>query len=536
VLNLTKKVLLFPAIILFLSILVLFYFDKYISTPFLTFSDGAKYADIARNIFSGLGYGTNFYFFPSGDFNIFSRDLFPAPQIAPLMPVSIAISFVLFGISDFSVVATSSFYFILLVIATYLLGQKVFSKLVGFLGAITVLFDVSFLSYATTGASEPIFALEIVFGAYLFILKKRWADLLGFITLVLMYFTRPQAFIYIAGLIFLWLLLRFPVKKALLYFAVICLAGILIDIFILSVLSGKLFLYSILGTSRYVLEYVPGSSSSELLRGVSQQAPLVSIFKKVFYNLYNFYKLTPQIISPYMWALFVIGLFKWGKNKIENSFKVSTIFIVLLTFLITALTIPLYRYLHPIVPFVYLFAVATLAWFVEKIVKGRKLLPLTSSLLIFLFIVGQTLGVIFLDSRFSSKNVVREKPPVYVQLARILKDNTKPSDVVVTNLDSWGSWYGERKTIWYPLRPEQLKRLEDKVDAIYLTSYLTNDENYYMGPEWRQIFENPNDQTKWICDGCSEIKQKFQVKGVYQIAPEETYDRLAATAVLLVKK
>jgi hypothetical protein len=144
--------------------------------------------------------------------------------------------------------------------------------------------------------------------------------------------------------------------------------------------------------------------------------------------------------------------------------------------------------------------------------------------------VGQTLGVIFLDSRFKAKTVNRDKPPVYVQLARVLRDNTKPEDVVVTNLDTWGSWYGERKTVWYPLEPEQLMGSEDKIDAIYLTSYLIDDENYYMGPAWREIFTNPgNLHNKFI-------SENFTLKGVYEIAKENIYEKESSRAVLLVRK
>lgn len=528
--NLAKRTLLLPGVIVLFSILVLALFYKLVSIPFLTFSDGAKYADIARNILNGSGYGINFYFFPLGDLDIFSGNLFPAPQIAPLMPFSIALSFVLLGISDFAVVATSSFYFILLTVFVYLLGQKVFGRLVGFLAAIAVMFDPSLINYANSGASEPLFAFEIVLGAYLFILKKKWTDFLGFITLAMLYFTRPQAFIYIAGLIFLWLLLRFPIKKVVLYFTVIVLSGILFDVFALKPLSGKFFLYSILGTSQHVLEYVPGSSSSELLRGVTQQAPLASIFKKVFYNLYNFFKLMPQILSPYLWTLFIIGLFRRGKDRVENSFKSAVIFMVLVTFLVTALSIPLFRYLHPAVPFVYLFSVAALVWIVEIMFKKQQQLIFVSSLLISLFVVGQTLGVIFLDSRFEAKRVNKGKPPAYIQLSRILKDNTRSEDIIVTNLDAWGSWYGERKTIWYPLKPIQLTGMEDNVDAIYLTNYLIDDENYYMGEEWRQIFENPKSPKDEF------IRKNYQFQGEFIVAEEDTYEKVGGRGILLVRK
>ena len=162
--------------------------------------------------------------------------------------------------------------------------------------------------------------------------------------------------------------------------------------------------------------------------------------------------------------------------------------------------------------------------------KKEQLVAGVSTLLILFFVVGQTLGVIFLDSRFKAKTTNKGKAPVYVELSWMLRDNTSTDEVVVTNLDAWGSWYGERRTIWYPLKPEQLMGLEDKVDAIYLTSYLMDDENYYMGPEWRQIFEDPrNIKDKYIAENYKYAKE-------FSLSSEETYEKQDARAVLLVRK
>jgi len=146
------------------------------------------------------------------------------------------------------------------------------------------------------------------------------------------------------------------------------------------------------------------------------------------------------------------------------------------------------------------------------------------------FVVGQTLGIIFLDSRYEAKTVNKGKPPVYVTLSKILKENSNPDDVIITNLDTWGSWYGERRTIWYPLKPEQLVGLEDTADVIYLTSYLIDDENYYMGEEWRQIFENPKSYKNDF------IAKNYKFAGEFTIPPDENYEKQESRAILLVRK
>ncbi|MDO8341520.1 MAG: hypothetical protein Q7T59_06120, partial [Candidatus Woesebacteria bacterium] len=206
--------------------------------------------------------------------------------------------------------------------------------------------------------------------------------------------------------------------------------------------------------------------------------------------------------------------------------KISVIFMTLITFLVTALTIPFYRYLHPVIPLVYILGIATLAEIVSKLISA-KYVKLISLILIFVFCIGQTLGVMFLDSRFKAKTVNKDKPPVYAVLSYKLKEITKPTDVIVTNLDTWGSWYGDRKTIWFPLEPAMIIPAEDKIDAIYLTSYLIDDENYYMGEGWREIFNNPKNQT---------ILKDYIYVGSYDFKAEDNYQSQNVKAVLLIKK
>jgi hypothetical protein len=271
------------------------------------------------------------------------------------------------------------------------------------------------------------------------------------------------------------------------------------------------------------------------LRGGVQEVNILAIGKKIFYNVYNFYKLLPSIASPYMWGLFVIGLFRWKKDTVYNAFKTSAIFMVFATFAVAALTIPLYRYIHPIIPFVYIFAIDTLIWIVGKISDNKRFVILASSFLILFFVVGQTLGVIFLDSRFEKNTHNVGKPPVYFVLSSILKDNTMSDQIIVTNLDTWGSWYGERKTVWYPLKPNMLippEGQKNPFDAIFLTSYLMDDENYYMGPEWRQVFENPQNPTKWN----EFIAENYKFTGEFEVPAEETYEKQEGRVILLIRK
>jgi len=109
----------------------------------------------------------------------------------------------------------------------------------------------------------------------------------------------------------------------------------------------------------------------------------------------------------------------------------------------------------------------------------------------------------------------------------VLKANTTPDDIIVTNLDTWGSWYGERKTIWFPLKPEMILPVEENIDYIYLTSYKIDDDNYYMGVEWREIFENPEKQ---------KILPNYKFVGEHEFKAEDNYERENGRAILLVRQ
>lgn len=538
--KLFKSKIFLPILILLIAVFFAFFYFKENTNGYLSFSDGAKFAITARAWVSNNESLHIFSFFGTGIFNTIRDKSILGKGEPVIMPLTMSLFFRVFGVSDFSVIFTSAFFYVLLVFSTYLLGQKLFGKLTGALSTIAIAANADFLNYATSGASEILFSFLAVISFYLIVLKKRWADILFAVSLILLYLTRPQGIIFIGVLILAWLLVNFKIKKALTIFFSVSIGLIILDKLILYPLSFRYPVYPIVTRGIQALfQYSPSTAVSDALRGgTGTTITLSEVIKKSFYNIYNFYKLLPQIASPYMWGLFVIGLFIWSKTKMQNIFKISSVLIVFGSFLLAALTIPFYRYIHPVIPFMYLIAVSTLVWIASKIFKKEKYTVLASVSLVLFLVIGQTIGVIFLDSRFIKDTHNVGKPPVYVKLSYILRDNTDTDQAVITNLDTWGSWYGERRTIWFPLEPKQLidpATRKIPFDAIYLTSYLIDDQNYYMGPDWRQIFNNPNDQKKWKCYGCEEIAKEFKIKGVFKVNAIEDYEKQDTTAILLVK-
>jgi len=510
---------------------------------YLTFSDGAKFADIARNIINGFGFVSGFNYFNPGVF--ICDGLCEAINVPPVMPLAIAVFFKLFGVSDKSVIATSFFFFILTIVFTYLLGKKLFGKAVGVFSALVIFINQNFIDYATNGNSETLFMFEIVAIPYLMLLKKRWATISSFLLMVVCYFTRPQAFIFIAGYMLFYLLLNYKLKRAMFSFLGVVMLGFVIDRFILIPLSGKYFIYSVTQRGIHaVTQITQHISFTDILRGLDSQtfSPLLTI-KKTFLNLFNFYRSLPNIVNPYLFVFFILSLLGVFKKREEKAFISMTLFTTFLSFLFPAMTIPLYRYIHPVLPLVYIVGVASLVTIVNKILNFNFLIFKKfsisksfvvvgiSGLLIIFFVFIMQVGIFLHDYKYFKVRRNYGNPPVYVKLSKILQENTNPNDLVITNLDTWGTWYGERKTIWFPLKPSQLNiKGSSVIDAIYLTSFLMNDENYYMGSEWKQIFENPENIENEF------IRENFEFAGEFKVPASEVYEKYDSRAILLVRK
>jgi 4-amino-4-deoxy-L-arabinose transferase-like glycosyltransferase len=525
-----RKIITLPVLLIIVSLSLWLLSVKLLFPPYLTFSDSAKFADIARNLANGSGLGSNFAPFDTRFLNIEGLLPISAP---PLLPILIAMGFKIFSIHDFVVVLLSGILYIASALILYFIGKKYFNQLVGFLASLAFIFDFNLLNYASIGASESLFIFEILLTILLFSQKKKLLNLLGFLILIALYLTRQSAILYIFGLSFFYTLLNFQKIKDIIRATCIFIFGYIVyEIFANKYANGLIIYSPLFSFFNSAVNFSPSIASTTSLRGgeVNSVLSIKPLASKIFYNLYNYYKLLPDILSPYLGGLFLFSFFRTENNREQKIFRFISLLLIIVTFLSAAAVLPLFRYIHPIIPFVYLLGIEMLVWILQKISTDEKKVWVSALLLVGFFIMGQTLGKVFLDSRFIRSHTNRDMPPVYVGLSRILKEKTKPDNLIITNLDTWGTWYGERKTIWFPIEPEQLKSGLANIDAIYLTSYKIDDENYFMGNSWRQAFLNPEN----IQD--SFLRNNFKVAGTFEIKPGETYEREGATAILYIKK
>jgi len=433
----------------------------------------------------------------------------------------------------------SGFLYLLAALSLYLLGLKIFNKHVGMLASLVFIFDPAILNYATSGASETVFILELIVLGYLISLNTKTTRAFALFIMMLTYFTRPTALIYIGCFLLFMIFNISKTKRAVfLYCGIAIILWLLVELIINRYANGFI-IYSPLNIFlQSAKNSAPEITSTNYLRGgIVNAISLKTILSKIFYNLYNFYKALPQIYSPYLLVFYVLSLFRNIKNTTERYLRLTVIIMTIITFLSTAAAIPLYRYLHPLIPLLYLFSVEELYYLVNQIcfrssANREKIIAICLFLIAF-FNIGTMAGKIFLDARNLKSRLNIFQPPVYVQLSTILKSNTSTNDIIITNLDTWGTWYGNRTTIWYPLTPQQLKTPEGKlnhISAIFLTSYKIDDSNYYMGNEWRQAFLNPRN----IDDAF--LKENYKLAAEFEIKPETTYEKQGVRAVLFLRK
>lgn len=497
--KLLHKDLCLIALLLLISLAV-FYFYRESLPKELYFVDAGRYADIARNLLQTGQLKTNFVFPVSA-----LGKVGPWPiNIPPLHITMIAFFFRLFGVSDSSVVWSSVFFFIATIPVLFLLTKKLFNRQAAFISSLIYLFTLPLLSYARDGASEPIFIFELILISYLILLMRSWSLLIGGIVTGLIFFTKLQSYLFIP--IFLYWVFSSNQKtlKGIYWFV---LGGGVIALFHV---SGLLFGNFYPNIPTYLAfqqsSLFPGDNIARADQTGTVSIPFFLInlkifLSKLFYNLYNFYKvifafdnLLPQFASPIIVVTYLLSFadFFQKENNSVRKFRLVVLLMFFGSLLLAAATSPQVRYVHYVLPFIIILSVG----FLEKVfhqVSSRFARNVLTSILIAFFIIP-FLGRVVLDARFDRHIYNPDKPYAQKALGSKLGDLTDPQGIVVTNLDSWGSWYGNRKTVLIPLDLEGFITLDRNlgIKSVYLTDYQRDNENHPLKGDWGTLFDSPD--------------------------------------------
>jgi len=213
-----------------------------------------------------------------------------------------------------------------------------------------------------------------------------------------------------------------------------------------------------------------------------------------FNVLGGYLKLFPSYLSWPLVILFVIGLFLLyklflgldlllkGKNN-EVKKELYLILIFLAPLLLTSFLINHNedRYILNIFPSVFIFCGLGINFLYSWIKKKNKLLAITLIIILVLFTVNFGLK--------SSDNIIKGKLDSYsyVRDAGIwLKENSEPSDIIISSSYPHIEYYSGRETIWFPQSKEEFEELiqsENKPDYFMISVFETSPEWAYNYPE-----------------------------------------------------
>lgn len=497
----------------------------------LIFVDAARYADIARNILENGQFRSHFSF-PSPflpNENGWQYNLPPVPSFA------VAIFFKLFGISDWSAIIQSFFFFLLGIPLVYLLAQKLFNTKAAIFSALFYMFTPQLLSYATDGASEPIFIFELLLISYLIVKGRKWSLLFAGLIMGLSLFTKLQSYLFVPIFLFwVYLINRDNLKKVWLF-----LIGpvLLVSLNKFGILFGSYFLDLPAYLAFQQTTLFPGDNLPRA--GLATQIDLPFLIKnastfvvKISYNLYNFYKsiftfdnLLPAWTSPMVVISYLLSHINFlTKEKKEiKIFRIITLLMVVGSFILAGATSPSIRYAHYVLPFVIILAVDFIYGFLQRYNFSAKKTNSVLVSLLLLFMVFPFLGTTVLDARFNARAYNFNAPHVQKVMGEKVGQLTDKSEIIVTNLDTWGAWYGERRTILIPLDFVGLEKFDNKIkiNAIYLTDFQRDNEDHPLKGDWGELFDNPRQiKNKFILDNFKLVKEgTISVQEVYENKP-----------------
>ncbi len=494
--------------------------------PFLTFSDSAKYAEAAKNLLTNQSLGIHHSFFDPNVLAAFHPgQTFPV-YFLPLVPQVLSLFFKVLPATDTTLALLGSIGLVIIWLLTFLISRSLHSIKAAIISLVFITSSLFFWEYARNATTEIFFTIEILALIYLFIRPS--TRLLAILPLGLMFLTRQQAVLILgAGLITLiWLFLRGKSQlhtKLIAFFALAVLTFFLVSLS----LANQNSIFSPLKVIGAINISTSVAQGNYLRGGTYNSEGFKALISKVIYNTYNYFKNPERLASPIIFGFFILGLFLRYPKPAVKWFYIFASLTVLFFILGASATLPNARYVHPVIPLVFIGASMSLAE-ISNLFNKQKI-----ALAILLFFVAlPALGFFTLDTRFRQNQYNTDKPPVYKIISEIMAENIPKNHLIITNLDAWAAWYQGLTTMWFPLSPDLLQpatNQTNKIDYIVITNYLENDSDFALGP-WKEVVYTPDKITNHF------LVNNYKVLKIFTITPDQDYEKQEYKGTILIKK
>jgi 4-amino-4-deoxy-L-arabinose transferase-like glycosyltransferase len=522
------------ALIFLLEVVAVLVWWLYAFQPFdglspSVFGDSFDYAQIGRNIWrGGWQQGITTYQVPPLALSVTSRFPFLDVIRAPLYPITLALAFAVFGPWDRTIAVATGALFLLSVPILYLLGRRVFSTTVAFLGTLVYILSDWVLKMSVSGLSEPLFVvlfLAMIYFAYDSAQKpaSRTGPLLAGALAGLAYLSRYNTILFVPLLaVYLFLASReHRWRRVLLLFVA---WGIVASPWMIRNLI--FFHHPLFSMQQWaMLMQTPTYPRFGLWKYASHPSIRAffidhwpEIVVKIRDTLLEFYHNLPTDMSltggsPYTLMLFVASLFRrLDRPQAALRGLVGAMVITQLLGLTILHLIP--RLFFPFYPLFLLFGMDLLvSWASTLLLAGRRfsrmhrLLRIVALTLVVALLVLPVLENLpdAIEQGFSPRLLPVRNLQEYGAAMEYLHANTDPGAVLISDAMDLVSWYGDRACIWTPVALEMVDQIEANVpvEAIYLT------QRMFGWPEdeaWYSIYQS---QPATILDGRYYLEQVF---------------------------
>lgn len=439
----------------------------------------------------------------------------------PLSSWIMSFFFKFLPINDFSIAIIGYLFFIICLGLTFLIAKKLHSPRAGIVATLLFASSLFFYDYAQNASSEIFFTLEILLFVYLALQKSkiRWLSLFP---LVLMFLTRQQAILFLLSIPAYFVI--FHLKSWRTRLITVLSAVVILSSLYLVAKRDVSSIYSPLKPF-YSAQSSAGANSGVYLRGQDYKKDNIvpkAIVSKIFYNIYNFAKDPERLAPSVIFFLFILSFFS-PKNR---QFTYFTATVLVFFILGAAASLPNARYVHPIMPLVFISTSLTLIQILDKFSPLNLNFKL---FLVLIFIAIPTLGYFTLDARFRRQQFNFDKPTVYRQISDVLAKDIPKGQLIITNLDAWAAWYQGLTTMWFPLSPNHMEGYQDKINYIAITNYLENDGDFALG-EWREVVYSPDTINNKF------LKDNYKILKTFVIQPDQVYENKEYKGTILVRK
>lgn len=462
----------------------------------LKYPDAMRYAAIAKNIVTGVGY--------------IESELWPARliydaeppfyvnRVRPIFPMTMAAAFKIFGVSENVAALSSGVFFIFSLVLIWILSENLFSIRIAWITVALFAFDPTILQYSISGITEMPFLFFLTLA--LFIMVSADTLLLFFITGITFgtaSLVRSEALIYaLVAVILFRIYYRTSYTEKIVALG-LGLLTVLTPYWIWNWLAFGNPFFEL--NKLWILGRTAGFPEYTIMRSLEHVNILTAILsnplditrKFIRCLIENYYLLPFRLTNPYVYLLFIIGIFGILASRINVPNKAKYLLLLacaLMVFqvLFTSATIPDQglRYIVPFLGIILIFAGRGINYILELWETEKKMIKNITLGCFLVFLICPTLYYDF----FRGKSNALSHRAEYVQLGNTVAKYTDRKGLVLSNSPNHLAWYADRQTMVIPNTLVEMRKIDRLVGVsgvvIVFPSSLSN-----LGSEWNSVIK-----------------------------------------------